>query len=326
MNKLNQLRHITSVFIKDTIDYEELNEAIKTYKEILQSLNLIDLDTPENRTDVHATGGVAIAPSWAALCVEDAIRTRQFVRGVHQAIEQVLAEKKDSSPVEILYAGTGPFATLVLCLLPQYTPQQIKLTLLEINDISFRAVESVFEQLGFQNFVRELSQENAVTFQIQHSPDIIISETMLRALDKEPQIAIMMNLLAQAKPDVIMIPQNIRLNLGVSRFNNETLSPEYQNLSKLLETDATSLLAYRQASAFPSIRIKINLDKYRVYQDLGIHTDIQVFEDCHISFNQSGLTIPKKILDIGSTPEKEVGFEFQYQIEPLPELTIKSLI
>lgn len=320
----SQLLDITKVFLQDNLDYLALTEAIQHYKEILQSLAPIDLENLENRKDIQAKGGLAIGPAWAALCIDDMARTRQFVKGISQAINTVLSKKTDHTPVEILYAGTGPFATLVLCLLPRYTPQQIQLTLLEINPISFQAVQKVFEQLGLQAFVRDFIQENAVTYHIKHTPDIIISETMIRALDKEPQVAIMMNLLDQVGSTTLMIPQNIRLSLGVSRLNSKAFKIDQETLDTLLEITPRNLKLYREAGGFPTKQVKVNLNEWKNYHDLNIDTDIQVYEDCHISFNLSGLTVPKKILDIAQTKENEVGFEFQYQIEPIPELTIKT--
>ena len=325
MTQHDQLLSIAQVFIQDDLDYLALSQAIQSYKDILQTLSPIDLTNQENREDMYIAGGVAIGSTWAALCVDDMIRTQKFIKGISQAIDTVLSQKTDHTPVEILYAGTGPFATLILCLLPRYTPQQIQLTLLEINDISFQAVQNVFEQLGLKAFVRSFIQENAATYQIQHLPDIIISETMVRALDKEPQVAIMMNLLDQVTPASIMIPQSIRLSLGVSRFDAKSFKIEQETLHTLLEITPHNLKAYREAKKFPIKQVKVNLNEWQSYHDLNIDTDIQVYEDCCISFNQSGLTVPKKILDIAQTKENEVSFEFQYQITPLPELTIKTL-
>lgn len=321
-----QLYNIAQVLCKNTIDDQELTQAIKNYEALLQSLVPIELEHRENQEDIQAKGGVAIAPVWVALCIQDLRRTQKFIKGVHQAINTVLAHKVDDTPVEILYAGTGPFATLVLCLLPQYTPQQIQFTLLEINEISFQAVQKVFKQLGFQSFVRHFSQENAVTYQIQQSPDIIVSETMLRALEREPQVAIMLNLLPQTKPEVIMIPANIRLTLGASRLDSTTLETKRQTLDTLLEVNVQTIREYQKTQEFPRKSVQVNLSKWQNYRELNIDTHIQVFDHCEITFGQSGLTIPKKILDIAQAPMKELIFEFQYQLEPLPELTIKTLV
>jgi hypothetical protein len=53
--------------------------------------------------------GLALAPHLAALCVLDEQRTAAFQRGVALAIEAARA-RFPGETVEVVYAGTGPFA------------------------------------------------------------------------------------------------------------------------------------------------------------------------------------------------------------------------
>ena len=92
----------------------------------MKSLNLM-LNLKAMRNDVYGETGMALGTLWAALCVDDMIRTKMFVKGLIEAVEDIM--KKKEGPVHILYAGTGPFATLILPTLASYTSDQVQCTL-----------------------------------------------------------------------------------------------------------------------------------------------------------------------------------------------------
>lgn len=63
--------------------------------------------------DIMLSSCKAISPSAAAHCLLEMKRTAVFLRGIHQAVFQKLNNGADN-PVHILYAGTGPYGTLVI--------------------------------------------------------------------------------------------------------------------------------------------------------------------------------------------------------------------
>ena len=63
--------------------------------------------------------GLALAPHLAARCVLDVKRTMAFQRGAARAIEAARA-RFPGETIEIVYAGTGPFAPLVRPLLSMH--------------------------------------------------------------------------------------------------------------------------------------------------------------------------------------------------------------
>lgn len=77
--------------------------------------NITGLDLhPALFRDEHATitaQGKAVSPTTAAQCAEDVQRTRIFMQGVYAAIQQKL-QRHSYHPIEVLYAGTGPFGLL----------------------------------------------------------------------------------------------------------------------------------------------------------------------------------------------------------------------
>ena len=121
-------------------------------------------------------------------------RTAIFFRGIYQAIQHKIKEKSKSK-VLILYAGTGPYATLVTALFPLLESSEVSVDLLEINLVSLRSATDVITGLGLQAFIGDSYCSDATTFKIEKPYDIVISETMQAALKEEPQVAIMQNLI-----------------------------------------------------------------------------------------------------------------------------------
>ena len=73
--------------------------------------------------DIMLPSGKAIAPKWAASCLLDFARTATFLRGTEAALHAALA-RFPQRPIEMLYAGCGPFAPFALMLVTRFTPTQ----------------------------------------------------------------------------------------------------------------------------------------------------------------------------------------------------------
>ena len=65
--------------------------------------------------DSFTPDGLILNPSQAGQCLPEIQRTKAFVNGLDEAVQQKKAE--GCSPVKIFYAGCGPFSTLVLPLM-----------------------------------------------------------------------------------------------------------------------------------------------------------------------------------------------------------------
>ncbi len=158
--------------------------------------------------------GVAIAPVEAARCVTDFTRTRLFVMAVARAIEQRRRGRPDR-PIHVLYAGCGPFATMLLAAFDRFTPDDFECTLLDVHQRSIDCVGRVIDRFGWSGHVRAVERADATTYRIPDDAavDVIAVECLLRGLTREPQVAIAWNLVDQAGPDAVMVPEEIRLDL-----------------------------------------------------------------------------------------------------------------
>ena len=196
--------------------------------------------------DTFLDGGVAISPHLAARCLFDPVRTVQFLRGIHAGIQEAM-RRFPNEQIHIIYAGCGPYATLLLPLTTQFTSDQIQLTLIDINKPSIDGVQRLIKALGIDDYIDACIQADAITY--RHPPEIplhmVVSETMQAGLAREPQIAIMRNFLSQIKENGIFIPENIVVEACLSNSEQEDIG----------------LLMHRDDLGYPIGREKQALDR-----------------------------------------------------------------
>ncbi|MEM0969843.1 MAG: hypothetical protein AAGJ31_10865 [Verrucomicrobiota bacterium] len=156
--------------------------------------------------------GLAISPTQAALCAGEYQRTAMFLRGLHDAIEEAF-ESKPGELIRVLYAGSGPYATLVVPLMTVFPPEKVRFAVLDMHPESIASARSVVQRLGFERSVTGFVLANACEYTIPDDeiPDIVVSETMSAALEKEPQVAVMRHLLGQA-PEAAIVPESVRVD------------------------------------------------------------------------------------------------------------------
>lgn len=160
--------------------------------------------------DTHLPSGKSISPSGAAHCLLEMKRTAVFIRGIKQAIDLKIVNTKDF--VKILYAGCGPYATMIAPLVHYYSPDKLKVTFLDINSISLNGAEKLINELDLKNFIDRFVLANAKTYKVDVTFDIVISETMQAGLKNEPQVAVMQNLVPQCKANAIFNPEQITID------------------------------------------------------------------------------------------------------------------
>ncbi|MBN3520277.1 hypothetical protein JYB62_09705 [Algoriphagus lutimaris] len=324
MNSFKEaLRKIYLSYLNDNVDHSELNAATQSYKKLLfdwYSNHFSNELDPENLASEY---GTAISSLGAASCIEDGYRTRQFIRGISKALDQKLTYK---GPIHVVYAGTGPFANLLLPIFQEYAQFDIHYTLVEINPPSFTILKRLMEEFNQSEFEIKLKLADASKLKIpfDERPDIIISETMQAGLRAEPQVAILQNLIPQAKNNAFIIPQNIKLSLGL------IAQPKASNLTQ-------QEVVYREYPVFETINFSSTVDSFSsvhtqiqekdllINSCLALLTEIRVFEDELIQMNQSGLTVPLKLMDLPDEQATNYSIISRYQLKPKPELIIKMM-
>ncbi|NJM79961.1 MAG: hypothetical protein HC854_10665 [Flavobacterium sp.] len=264
------------------------------------------------------------------MCLDDILRTKQFIKGIFKAIATL--QKKQQKPIHILYAGTGPYATLLLPVLATYSAQEVIVTLVEINKESFNSMKSIIHKLDFENHVVHFKNEDATTMKLDSTPkiDIILSETLQCGLVKEQQVPITLNLLHQVEDSVILIPE--MLALDVCLFNHNSFTNRNENtkegnylqvLDRLIEINNSSNEAFKLntdstvTTILSEKKIKINPSDATTFDALVLVTRMTIFQDITIDLNQSGLTVPI-IIDVLSNHTEEKTFTISYKIDSEP--------
>ncbi len=130
MNHLGFIESVIDELLLEEIRYSNLKEKLDLLETLLKGLSGLNTEASDIRENIKHKNGEALSPFFASLCITDIIRTRQFIRGAYFAIKDLLA--KQEGPIRILYAGTVPYATLVLPILTKFRPDQVQLTLLEL--------------------------------------------------------------------------------------------------------------------------------------------------------------------------------------------------
>ncbi len=333
--KFAALKQITATLLEPDGHAPNVQGATDALYRFFLEISGLDAGRTIQSNDTILANGKAIGPFWAAYCIKDVYRTQKFLRGTYAAIKSMRL-KRPGTAVHVLYAGTGPFATLALPLTTVFEPEEVQFTFLEINPESIQILRKVIDTLGVGAYVRALEQCDACTY--QSSADlpiqIIVVEAMQQALQEEPQVAITTNLAPQLAPGGHFIPQCISVHAGLlhPRKNTERMlsldhivTDHFILLDKVFELNALKpkpafgfSVDASAVQVFPDIRVDIPQKRPPGYKKLCLFTDIQVFESERIAFWESPLSHPVLVMNIDEEhrPVKQVSFKYSLGEKP----------
>jgi len=286
--------------------------------------------------------GKAISPRDAGRCLLDCLRTTQFLRGVDSGI-RTLQQRFPRQRIEIVYAGCGPYATLMLPLCTRSYAQNLRCTFIDIHERSLQGVRTLVEELGCSDVVRAFIHGDATEY--RHPAGLplhmVITETMQQGLAKEPQVAITANLVPQLMPGGILIPRRISVDVVLGDLRREfqlssadaqeTAQPpavarERIRLKNLLDVSAetitdlmTSVVCDQHSEGlfFPNIIVTVPPIVEGKQYSAMILTRVEISEGFALDDYGSGLTCPIILHDLGTLRGHEV-IEFQYRLTGCP--------
>jgi predicted RNA methylase len=317
-NNFSKVKEESLALINCKEDFYAMKQAVDNLYEIFKLITEIDINNL-NEGDILLPTGKAISPSAAAHCLLEMKRTAIFLRGIKKAIDKKVKNK--IGVINILYAGCGPYATLISPLLTLYKTDRIKVTLLDINQTSLKAIENLINELDLENFVDEYIFADASDYLINRDYDIVISETMQSCLHNEPQVAIMQNLIPQMNEDSIFIPQKITIDAYLRKPG------KWNDYNALREEDESKFL--KEVFSVSKTCLDINNFKATIdipedlngFFELMLHTTITVFEDEVLGLNNCSLNLPKKFYDFNKRYANKL--EFWYSLSDKPQIECK---
>lgn len=310
MLALSNLKTITQKILSENSDYKTLFDSVQSMLEIYQSITKLNLNEI-NDDDVMLPSGKAISSIKAAHCVLDLMRTVIFLRGINKAISQ-LQKDFPGQRLNILYAGTGPFATLLTPFTTLFKSQQLAFYLMDINADSLDCVKKIYNSLGIEDFVAEVICTDATTYRLpaKKTMHLVISETMMHALVREPQVAIMLNLIPQMEAKTIFVPEEINVNLKLLS-NKEEMRRTYEmsfTPQRISLGDVYSIGRYHCEPHAP-VSFTMPMD-VGIFNRLHFFTDITVYNDERLTGYTSSLSAPVEIGDVKDKIGKQINLRY----------------
>ena len=197
--------------------------------------------------------------------------------------------------------------------------RQVQFAILDVHAETLAYARDLIGQLGLDSHVSAGICADAASYHIPSDalPDVIISETMNTALGKEPQVAILRNLHAQA-PAAALLPAEVTVHLGLERRQPGEPCADW---GRLFTLDANALRAWQDdtGDSLPAARIRLPdvLDGApRLLTRIRVHGDI-VLGDYDCSLNLP-LALPGKPLLAGGSV-----LDFRYRLGGSPGLAFQ---
>ena len=311
MNNKEKLLSYSLAILKDEDFHDELAPAITNYATLLFSLAQIDQVAADQRSHIDTDNGSAIGTFWAAQCIKEIFRTQRFVKSLNAAINDV----KKANPkkrVQVLYAGTGPFAALALPIMATSSPSDVQFTLLEINQESYAKLLIVLNEFDFTGFVNRVKITDASTWQTDQDFDIVLSETMNRALIKEPQVSIMLNLASQMQEDTIFIPQEIKVLVSTKRPDEATKT----NIAQLICFNKAFMLRLINKNPNRKWDFEMHEIQFDPNENLYLETEIIVYDQYKLVGNDCSLNFSERIRLAPNNENERISFKYTTNSNP----------
>jgi hypothetical protein len=260
--------------------------------------------------DIMLPSGKAVSTIKAAHCLLEFQRTAVFVRGIYKAVCKLKAD----FPLEIihiLYAGCGPYATLLTPLVALFNPSEIAFTLLDINQISLDAVKRMYDRLSLSEYIKAYICADATMYKIPEGTTVhlAVSETMLNALMKEPQVAVMQNLIPQLPLKALFVPAKITVNANLLDLNEEQRSTTAGILPRRITLGEVYTISRKHYATPQPVTFRIP-DKIDDFKTLYLHTRIETYGDEVLTDYQCSLTNPKMITSVTEREGKHITFNY----------------
>lgn len=307
------------------------DSPIITIHQLYTELQGLDLTTQTllHGEDSDLPLGKALSPQGAAKCLTEQLRTIKFIQGIYASVKDV-QRRFPGERINIVYAGCGPYASLILPLCTVFEPNEIDITLLEYHSYSLESAKALIGKLELEAYFSSYCQTDATTYTYPKEKrlHLVVSETLQACLAKEPQVAITHQLSKQLVEGGLMIPENITIDLVRGNFKtNDPLTPgrgeDFVHLESVfdLRSAVAGCIEITLPNSFASKKVVLP-HKLGADDCLFLLTTINLFKTIQLLPYESGLTEPCLIHDFRYSNDLK-SIDFQYHLGNIPELKMK---
>lgn len=292
-----------------------LNSLYEQKAQFYQSLNI---PKPLRTRQYICGSGLILSPDHCVTTIRDSLRVGLFLKGVDAALKQ-LAEENFGEPLHIVYPACGPFAPLLLPLLTYYknqgiySPDEINVTFIDIQEGAAIALDALVKQLGLQEYVRKICCMEACEYQVANDVHMVILEAMQHGFSREGHLRLAKHFADLLHPNGIFLPQNIAVTASLSSAQREYVDQwktddmsvhgkirnERIELGKVLEVNLEFLRAMQEQVIDEHTRIVEcstlsipYLEPAEGEKTLLFHTRVNVFGEDWLGEYESGITHP----------------------------------
>lgn len=309
----DELNQVTDTILDTGSGPGELFAAVNDLHRLCSSIVGLEPEADDGEADreTKTEHGRALAPRDAARCTLDLARTSAFLRGCHEAIG-VLLNRFSGRRINLLYAGTGPFAPLALPLTTRFDPEHLGITFIDAHPYSVDSVRRLIDAFEASAWCSALHSCDAMDYvhPVSEPLHMVIIETMQRLLAKEPQVALTEVLAPQLIEGGILLPERVLLSACLADQSRELSLPDPGeaaakttevstrcrfDLGALIELTAGGL-RYRGEAETITLIIP---DEVLEMPDLLLRTTVEVFAGHRLDDYDSGLTYPTLIAQLG---------------------------
>lgn len=248
-----------------------------------------------------------------------------MLRGAFNAIRSAVARCPDR-PIEVVYAGTGPLAPFALLLMPLLDPQRVRFTTIDVAPASADSVRSLLHHYDLQTFVRAVVCGDATLYRHPCPIDVVISETLQRALAREPFVSILRNLRPQLANGGVVVPERVAIDFGFldaeaeeARWGGSGATPAMDAVATVFEVSAGG----ETPPTGSNVRITASRRQGGT-QWAALQTRVDIFGGETLQPYESGSTMPEILWPL-SPLGGDVTLEFHYATGASPGIQWREI-
>lgn len=340
----DKIKARVKIILDEESTYAEIKDSIDIFYKKFSEITQITGKLKKAEPGLILPSGEMLSPQTAAGSILDYIKTTKFLRGIKKAIDfQLHTLKKDK--IKVMYISPGPFASLIFPLIPIYKETELEINIIDVHSISIDAVSKIIKTHELKNYFDEILTIDPITYQNPKLKqfDIIIIDTIQKALFKEPQVAITSHFAKLLDDKGVLIPEEIKVTTALadlptelafssSKWTNFWLNIKRKNalnnrilLNTLFLLDKNINKNYKLTDlpknqlVLPSAEVKNKIGRMK---NLILLTEIKIFDDVILSEeDETGTTKLYFDRDVPSVKEGN-KINIYYQFGPQPSFKI----